>query len=467
MELNHTRIKAIERKYEIRVSEYWLKLLLGMEPHEVGVVKTSGKLIEGQPLETIVGNYQTLDTELALKLPLVIGGGPQYDKLPAYKHSGKVNGIRVTTPELLGQMLPVARLNLDNVVHALTEGGVSASPMPYSVFRVKRHGIEVDQNTGQEIDTGFVGDVVHVDTAPVIASLYEGRIPVISHIGIDESGQHYNINATPAAAALVKWLQAYKLIILGDKAILDTGGKTIPEIKSPDHLDDLLSKGVVGGGMALNAQEAYDLLRIMGPGRTVQITTPANLIAELLTDGAGTIIRMPFVIQSFFKPEHFSNNGRRDLTEMIDHSFTGRGQILVGNYWNGHPINQHPVVKIYADTEKTGGVVVRDLEGTAYICKLFTHPDYRGRGLATQIMERVVSDYGGFMLRTKASPENKAEQEFYKKFIDKLKGNGLAKPGMVTDYQNAGNYLVVGVNIAPDKWDALKGKVASLPSTLI
>src|SRR3989338_5878110 len=100
MELNPTRIKAIERKYGIRVSEYWLKLLLSMEPHEVGVVKTSGKLIEGQPLETIVGNYQTLDTELALKLPLVIGGGPQYDRLPAYKTSGKVNGIRVTTPEL-------------------------------------------------------------------------------------------------------------------------------------------------------------------------------------------------------------------------------------------------------------------------------------------------------------------------------------------------------------------------------
>ncbi|MBU1704738.1 MAG: hypothetical protein KJ922_05215, partial [Nanoarchaeota archaeon] len=380
------QLKEVQAKLGLPISPYWTNLLRGLEVHEVGVIKASGKLIVPPSLDLIVSDYEVLDNQLGIALPLVIGGGPQYDALPAYSSSGKVNGIRVTSSELLSQILPVAQQNLDSVVNALDSSKVSAVAMPYSVFRVKPHGVEVDSASGKEQDVGFVGDVVYVDTAPVIAALYQGKIPVLSHIGVDDNGQQYNINATTAAAELVKWLQAYKLIVLGNCPILDNTGQVISEFKSEAALNQMIKQGVINGGMALNAREAYAFLKAMGPGRTVQLTTPANLLKELVSDGAGTILRMPFIIQSYQSPEHF---GTARLTDLINDAFASRGKRLSPGYFldNG-------IIKLYVDAEKTGGAIVKQLEGVPYMCKLFTHPDFRGNGLASQIMERINADYG-------------------------------------------------------------------------
>lgn len=441
------------------ISDYWQNLLQGLNKHELGVVKVSGKLIHGKPLETIVSDYQTLDNKLNLTLPLVIGGGPQYDSLPAYENSKKINGIRVTSKELLEQMLPVASKNLENVVSALNNGGIDTVAMPCAVFKVKPHGLEIDPKTQEAVDVGLVGDVVYIDTAPVIAAIYDNKIPVLSHIGLDDDGLKYNINATTAAAQLVKALQAYKLILLGNLPILDQWKNVISEIKSEAYLHQLIINGTISDGMALNAKQAYDLLREMGPGRSVQITTPANLLAELLTDGKGTILRQPFIIQSYSKPEHL---GEDVLCKLINDAFASRGKKLADNYFTDDGID-----KIYVDAEKTGGSVVKKLShDIGYMCKIFTHPDYRGNGLATELMERINSDYkNGFMWRTDAS--NNQSKGFYTHFVDKSGQNGLQKHGKFTGYEKIGKYLVFGVNMNKADWENLKGDIGNLPPTMI
>lgn len=67
--------------------------------------------------------------------------------------------------------------------------------------------IQVEKHHGTE-DLGFVGDIVKVNTKPILDSLANGYIPVISTVGADEEGQVYNINADTAAAQIAAELKA-------------------------------------------------------------------------------------------------------------------------------------------------------------------------------------------------------------------------------------------------------------------
>jgi len=263
-----------------------------------------------------------------------------------------------------------------------------------------------------------------------------------------------------AAATAVKWLQAYKLILLGDSAILDNQGNVISEFRSEAEVHKLIKAGVLTDGAALNALTAYALLKEMGPGRSVQPTTTESLPAELLTDGVGTILRMPFIIQSYSKPEHV---GEETLIGMINDAFASRGKVLTPGYFGHDGID-----KIYVDAEKTGGAVVKKMDDVAYMCKIFTHPDYRGNGLATQIMERINSDYeNGFIWRTSISDENKETMGFYIHFVDKFFESDIQKLGKITDYAPIGDFMVFGVNMGKKSWDNLQSSVANLGKSMI
>ena len=65
---------------------------------------------------------------------------------------------------------------------------------------------------------GFVGDVSSIDPSIVVRLLNEDLIPVIATIGVDETGQAYNINADTVAGAIAEALDAEKLVYLTDVA---------------------------------------------------------------------------------------------------------------------------------------------------------------------------------------------------------------------------------------------------------
>ncbi|NCD17638.1 MAG: acetylglutamate kinase, partial [Actinobacteria bacterium] len=67
-------------------------------------------------------------------------------------------------------------------------------------------------------DVGLVGDVASINPGAVEDLLRTGRIPVISTVAPDASGEILNLNADTAAAALAQALGAQKLVILTDVA---------------------------------------------------------------------------------------------------------------------------------------------------------------------------------------------------------------------------------------------------------
>ena len=65
-------------------------------------------------------------------------------------------------------------------------------------------------------EVGFVGEVTYVEASIIQGVQDMGYIPVIAPIGIDLSGQRYNINADTAAGAVASHLGVSRMIVVTD-----------------------------------------------------------------------------------------------------------------------------------------------------------------------------------------------------------------------------------------------------------
>lgn len=70
--------------------------------------------------------------------------------------------------------------------------------------------------SGERADLGFVGDVVSVDSTEIQNQMSQHKIPIVSAVGYDNSGNTYNINADTGAAFLAAQLNMDYLVLLTD-----------------------------------------------------------------------------------------------------------------------------------------------------------------------------------------------------------------------------------------------------------
>ena len=68
---------------------------------------------------------------------------------------------------------------------------------------VKKNSTEI--NVPEIIGLGHVGDVHSIDKSVIDMLIQGDSIPVVAPIGVDESGQSYNINADLVAGKLPKF----------------------------------------------------------------------------------------------------------------------------------------------------------------------------------------------------------------------------------------------------------------------
>jgi acetylglutamate kinase len=225
---------------------------------------------------------------------VVHGGGPQIssmlDKL-GIKSEFK-GGLRVTTPEAMDvvRMVLVGQVQRE-LVGLLNQHGplaVGLSGEDAGLFTASRTNTVVD---GEEVDLGLVGEVTQVRPEAVLDLVEAGRIPVISSVAPDATGQVHNVNADTAAAALAVALKAEKLLVLTDVEGLyrDYGNSddVIKEI-SPEALTALmptLASGMVPKmGACLQAVEGGVPRATVVDGRESHA-----VLLEIFTDeGIGT-----------------------------------------------------------------------------------------------------------------------------------------------------------------------------------
>ena len=221
------------------------------------VIKCGGSVLENLPrsfYEDVVQMHQ-----LGEWTPIIVhGGGPLITSLLKNLNveTTFVNGLRVTNHDVLDIVEMVLSGSVNKlVVRNIVEVGGNA----FGISGVDG-GLLKAVPTSDAKTLGFVGEVVGVNQSVIEGIVNQGYIPVISPIGIDASGQRYNINGDIAASEIAKALGANLCFISDIPGILieKNGVKTKLDKATKSTIEELINNQTIYGGMIPKVKAAID-----------------------------------------------------------------------------------------------------------------------------------------------------------------------------------------------------------------
>ena len=234
--------------------------------------------------------------------PIVVhGGGPQINKM-LDKLDVKAefrDGLRVTDAETMAvvEMVLAGSIN-KSIVSSIQQAvgrAVGISGKDGNLMIAERlTKKKTDPATGEtvEIDFGFVGEPVRVNTEILETIMKSDAIPVIAPVGVGRNGDSFNVNADTAAGAIATATRAKRLLLLTDVAgVLDKDKQLISELKIGD-LPELIANGTITGGMIPKVESAAAVVKSGVEGVIIlDGRVPHSVLLELLTPhGVGTRI---------------------------------------------------------------------------------------------------------------------------------------------------------------------------------
>lgn len=265
---------------------------------EVIVVKIGGSTMEERNgIEKVLLDIAFMAC-VGLRPVVVHGGGKAISR--AMKERGLaakfVKGLRVTDEAAANVVEQVLNREVNpQIVHTLEKLGCTARGIHgEDILDVEKH-TEMDPETGDTLDWGYVGDVVEVDDDPILAYLHSQIIPVITPLGWGPDEKVYNINADDAASAIAQALKARKLVYLSDVPGLlrnpEDKATLISTLKIAD-VEKLIGLGVISGGMIPKVQGSVRAIKAgVRKVHFIDAAMPHSLLLELFTDkGVGTEI---------------------------------------------------------------------------------------------------------------------------------------------------------------------------------
>ena len=268
------------------------------------VVKLGGHAMGDPALMTSFARDITLMKQCGVHPIVVHGGGPQIGKmLERLKiQSDFVEGLRVTdqpTVEIV-EMVLAGKINKEIVAAINAEGGraIGLSGKDANLItaeKLLRTVRDPDSNIEKQLDLGFVGQPVAVNTTVLETFRRSDLIPVVAPVAIGTKGETFNINGDTAAGALAGAMQASRLLLLTDvPGVKGADGEIIGEM-SVAETQSLIRSGVISGGMIPKVQTAMDALEQGVQGVVIlDGRAPHAVLLELFTEhGAGTLIRSP------------------------------------------------------------------------------------------------------------------------------------------------------------------------------
>lgn len=255
------------------------------------VIKYGGHAMERPELADLFATDVVLMRLVGMNPVVVHGGGPQITEL--MRRLGKepefVDGRRVTDEETVDivRMALVGKVNREIVASVNRHGSyaVGLSGEDAGLIRAAQRDPRL----------GFVGDVSGIDPTIVLRLLREELIPVIATVGVDESGQAYNVNADTVAGAVAEALHAEKLVYLTDVAgIYGNWPDETSLISRVDiaGLERLIADGKVSEGMIPKLESCISALRNgVRRAHVLDGRLPHALLLEFFTrEGVGTMV---------------------------------------------------------------------------------------------------------------------------------------------------------------------------------
>lgn len=202
-----------------------------------------------------------------------------------------IDGLRVTDADTLeiAEMV-LGKVNSDLVTLA-QQLGVRACGICGKDGRL----LTVRKASPQGLDIGFVGEITAVDTKIITDLLANDFLPIIYPIGMDESGQSYNINGDHAAAHIAEALNADKLAYLTDTSGVykdpDDPESFISELNISEA-ELLIAEGTISGGMIPKIRNCiHSVTNGVNRVHILNGSIPHCLLLEIFTDrGVGTVI---------------------------------------------------------------------------------------------------------------------------------------------------------------------------------
>ena len=260
------------------------------------VIKYGGAAMEDEELIHSVMEDIVLMKYVGIRPIIVHGGGPRITewmdkvgKVPEF-----VQGLRVTDAETveIAEMV-LGSINKEIVARINQHGGkaIGLSGKDANLILAEKQETQITDENGQKIDVdlGYVGKIIGVNTESIVALDKADYIPVITPIGVGVEGQTYNINADTMAGEIASAFQAEKLILLTDtrgilRDLSDTAS-LMPTIHIRE-VDQLIDEGFIAGGM-LPKVDACTTALMGGVYKThiIDGRIPHSLLLEIFTEG--------------------------------------------------------------------------------------------------------------------------------------------------------------------------------------
>jgi acetylglutamate kinase len=161
------------------------------------------------------------------------------------------------------------------------------------IFKCRRLLLDDKEKPGAQLDIGFVGEVVEVNTEPLRQCIWHGVTPVISPVALGEDGKVYNCNADVAAAHAAIALKAKRLVFMSDVPGLMRDPKdpsTLIKHLQTSEVPGLKQAGIVEKGMIPKVDSAVAAIKAgVEKVSFVDGRVSHSVLLEIFTDeGVGT-----------------------------------------------------------------------------------------------------------------------------------------------------------------------------------
>lgn len=267
--------------------------------HATFVVKYGGSFMDSPDAAIRNGVARDIVFLEAVEInPVVVHGGGKAITRAMEKSGLKANfiqGQRVTdeaTVKIVDDVLS-REINPEVVATINSLGGAAKGFAGPDIFRCKKMLLDDKENPGKKIDIGYVGEVVEVNTAPLLDCIAKGITPVISPTARGEDGKIYNCNADVAAAMCAIALKAKRLVFMSDVPGLMRDFKdpsTLITHLQISEVPGLKAAGIVDKGMIPKVDSAVTAIK-SGVEKVsfVDGRVPHAVMLEIFTDkGVGT-----------------------------------------------------------------------------------------------------------------------------------------------------------------------------------
>jgi acetylglutamate kinase len=243
------------------------------------LVKLGGTLLDSEESRTAIAGQLTRAFAANREMVVVHGGGKQMTRFLAERNveSQFVEGLRVTTPEVLDAVLKVFA---GTVNHLLVAALVRAGTMAVGLSGIDACLAEAEQ---LRPELGAVGRPVRSNPAVLETLTGGGFLPVVACVAGDRQGNIYNVNADQMAVACASGYGAAKLLFLTDvDGVKGADGAVIPRLTLAESRQ-LIVDGVATGGMQAKLNAAADALLggvgevLIAPGAATEVL--ARLLA--------------------------------------------------------------------------------------------------------------------------------------------------------------------------------------------